>query len=94
MQAVFKEMGYASWQGLSFAETKAKAAPFRETIKETWARLKRAHPEMQSAAQPFVKKKWGEREYFIVQVRGWLRVEGGVDSGYGSGSGYACTNLK
>ena len=24
MQAVFKEMGYASWQGLSFAETKAK----------------------------------------------------------------------
>ena len=43
-------MGYAGWVGLSTADRKAKSAPFRETIKDTWARMKRAMPEMQSAA--------------------------------------------
>ena len=50
MQAVFEKMGYAGWVGLSAAELKAKSAPFREVMKDTWARLKRAKPEMQSAA--------------------------------------------
>jgi len=35
--------------------------------KDTWARLKRSKPEMQSASHPFVKDKWDERAYFLVQ---------------------------
>ena len=60
-------MGYPSWLGLDAAETKEKSAPYRAAIKELWARLKRSQPEMQSAARPYVKPKWGEREYFLVQ---------------------------
>ena len=44
-QAVFEQMGYASWTGLSAGETKKKAAPIRELMKDTWARLKRADSE-------------------------------------------------
>ena len=36
-------------------------------MRESWARLKRAKPELQSAAQPFVKPKWDETAYFGVQ---------------------------
>ena len=54
-QEVFKLMGYASWVDLSHIEIKEKSAPFRDAIKETWARLKRSQPELQSAAKPFVK---------------------------------------
>ena len=50
VQAVFEKMGYEGWVGLSASEKKLKSAPFREIIKEQWARLKRAKPEMQSAA--------------------------------------------
>ena len=50
VQAVFEKMGYEGWVGLSASEKKSKSAPFREIIKEQWARLKRAKPEMQSAA--------------------------------------------
>ena len=49
-QAVFPKMDYAGWVGLSAVELKAKSAPFREAMKDTWTRLKRANPEMQSAA--------------------------------------------
>ena len=66
-KAVFAKMGYPSWVGLSHEETRVKSAPYRELIKETWARLKRAQPEQQSAAKPFVKAKWDERAYYIVQ---------------------------
>ena len=68
-QVVFPMMGYEEWQGLSATELRAKAAPYRVGIKEEWARLRRAFPEMQSAAKPFVKDKWDETAYFIVQVR-------------------------
>ena len=71
-QVVFPLMGYDGWQGLSSTELRAKAAPFRVVIKEEWARLRRAFPEMQSAAKPFVKEKWDEVAYFIVQV--WVRA--------------------
>ena len=67
-QYVFKQMEYADWSELAWSEIKEKAAPFREIIKETWARLKRAKPEMRSGEKPFVKEKWDELAYFIVQV--------------------------
>ena len=66
-QRVFGMMGYASWKDLSFAEAKVKASPYREALRESWARLKRAMPEQQSAAKPFVKPKWDETAYFGVQ---------------------------
>ena len=75
-QVVFKQMGYASWVELTTLEAKQKATPFRMAIKETWARLKRAKPEMQTAAKPFVKEKWDERAYFLVQVRDTLPSSG------------------
>jgi hypothetical protein len=47
---------------------KVKAQPFAEAIKETWTRLRRAYPQAQSAAKPFVKDKWDENAvYFTVQ---------------------------
>ena len=49
-QAVFGQMGYASWAGLSAAETKLKAAPIRALIQDTWARLKRARIRIELAA--------------------------------------------
>ena len=67
-QEVFQLMGYKEWTDLSVRERKMAAAPFRDMIKEQWARLRRAKPEMQSAAKPFVKEKWDERAYFLVQV--------------------------
>ena len=66
-QHVFAMKGYKSWTGLSAAATKEKAAPYRAALAEGWKRLKRAHPELQSAARPFVKPKWCERTYFLVQ---------------------------
>lgn len=68
VQFVFKEMGYEEWAKLSERDARAKAVPFRDIIKETWQRLKRAKPELQLGAKPFVKGKWDERAYFIVQV--------------------------
>jgi|LauGreDrversion4_1035100.scaffolds.fasta_scaffold799738_1 chorismate mutase len=50
LQAVFERMGYAEWVGLSTHDKKVKSAPYRELIKDTWARLKRSKPEMQSAS--------------------------------------------
>lgn len=50
LQAVFERMGYAEWVGLSTEDKKVKSAPYRELIKDTWARLKRSKPEMQSAS--------------------------------------------
>ena len=64
---VFKMKAYDGWTELSPSELKVKCAPYKEIIKETWARLKRAMPEMQSAAKPFVKHKWDERAVFLVQ---------------------------
>ena len=69
VQLVFAGMGYIGWTGLTAQETRAKAQPFREEIKNEWARLRRAMPEMQSAAKPFVKAKWDENAYFLVQVQ-------------------------
>ena len=59
---------YAEWQGLSSTDLRVKAAPYRLIIKEEWARLRRAFPEMQSAAKPFVKEKWDEKAFYLVQV--------------------------
>ena len=73
-------MGYPSWCGLSAAESKEKSAPVRELIQATWARLKRAHPEAQSAAHPFVKPKWDERAYFLVQDALYERMDDAVIS--------------
>ena len=67
-QEVFQMMEYEEWKDLNMRERKINAAPFRDAIHEQWARLKRAKPEMQSAAKPFVKEKWDERAYCIVQV--------------------------
>ena len=64
---VFELEEYDGWTGLSFEERKAKAEPFAQMIDNTWARLKRALPEMQSAAKPFEKGKWDERGLFLVQ---------------------------
>ena len=50
LQAVFERMGYAEWVGLSTHDKKVNSAPYRELIKDTWARLKRSKPEMQSAS--------------------------------------------
>jgi hypothetical protein len=50
LQAVFERMGYTEWVGLSTHDKKVKSAPYRELIKDTWARLKRSKPEMQSAS--------------------------------------------
>ena len=66
-QIVFAQLGYAGWSGLGRAEMKAKAQPFAEAIKEQWTRLRRAMPEMQSSAKPFVKEKWDETAVFLVQ---------------------------
>ena len=60
-------MNYEGWVGLTSKQRKAKSAPFKEAIQDMWKRLKRAYPEMQTAAKPFVKKKWDERAYFLVQ---------------------------
>lgn len=67
-------MGYKEWVGLTSSEARVKAFPYRTELREEWSRLKRAYPEMQSAAKPFVKEKWDETAYFLVQVR-W---DGGV----------------
>lgn len=66
---VFPEMGYNGWANLSHTELKEKAAPYRFAIQDEWTRLKRAAPNAQSAAKPFVKEKWDELAFFIVQVR-------------------------
>ena len=50
LQAVFEKMGYAEWVALSTEDKKVKSAPYRVLIKDTWARLKRSKPEMQSAS--------------------------------------------
>ena len=47
---MFPQLGLKGWTGLGETELKKKAAPFRATIAQTWLRLKRALPEMQSAA--------------------------------------------
>jgi hypothetical protein len=57
-QAVFEQMGYASWTGLSAAETKKKAAPIRELMKDTWARLKRTD--------------WDRTRCWLAVAAGWL----------------------
>ena len=72
---VFPEMGYDGWANLSHTELKEKAAPYRYAIQDEWTRLKRAAPNAQSAAKPFVKEKWDELAFFIVQVR--VSYEGG-----------------
>ena len=66
-QRVFTHAGYPSWQGLTTKELKERAVPFRATIYEQWTRLRRALPEMHSASTPFVKPKWDERTYHLVQ---------------------------
>ena len=66
-QMIFTMEGYEGWAHLTPAEARAKAVPFREAIREEWARLKRSQPEQLSAAKPFVKPKWDERAYFLVQ---------------------------
>jgi hypothetical protein len=83
-QVVFPMMGYVDWQGLSSTALRVKAAPFRLIVKEEWARLRRAFPEMQSAAKPFVKEKWDETAFFLVQVREGQRVRASREgAGYG-----------
>jgi len=77
-QRVFPRLGLEGWTELSEAELKKKAAPFRATIAQTWLRLKRALPEMQSAAHPFVKSKWDERAYFMVQDALYGQMDDGV----------------
>ena len=47
VQLVFGAMGYSGWVGLSAAEARKQAAPFREELKDAWARMKRAQPEQQ-----------------------------------------------
>ena len=79
-QRVFPHLKVEGWVGLSEAELKAKAAPVRATIAQTWLRLKRALPEMQSAAHPFVKPKWDERAYFLVQDALYERMDDAVIS--------------
>jgi len=64
---VFVELDYKGWSGLSRSDMKVKAQPFAEAIKETWTRLRRAYPQAQSAAKPFVKDKWDENAVFTVQ---------------------------
>ena len=49
-QSVFEAMGYPSWQELSAHEVKARRKEYHEVIGDAWARLKRAHPEAESAA--------------------------------------------
>ena len=71
-------MDYESWKDLSHEEAKMKAAPFRVALRESWARLKRAKPEQQSAAQPFVKPKWDETAYFGVQDDVFEGMDDGV----------------
>ena len=52
---------------LSRSEMKVKAHPYREAMKETWVRLRRAHPAMMSSAKPFVKNKWDVQALKVVQ---------------------------
>ena len=56
-QKVFPKIGYASWQGLSGAELRERAKPFSERLADTWVRMRRTFPEMQSSSKPFVKEK-------------------------------------
>ena len=79
-QRVFAEKGYASWVGLSGEALKEKAAPYRRALAEGWKRLKRACPEMQSAAKPFQKPKWDDRTYFLVQDGIYDRMDSGAVS--------------
>ena len=65
---MFPALKYKGFVGLTARELKEKAVPFRDAIKETWARLKRAKPEMNTSAMPFVKEKWDELAYYLVQV--------------------------
>ena len=62
-QRVFPKL-YEAWQDLSVAELRERAKPFSAMLAETWIRLRRAFPEMQSSSKPFVKEKWPELAVF------------------------------
>ena len=70
-------MGYEGWVGLSRTAMKEKARPYSEAIYDTWIRMKRAMPEMQSSAMPFVKEKWDETAVFLVQDELYQQIDTG-----------------
>ena len=75
VQLVFPRMGYDGWCGLSKSAMKQKAQPYSEAIKETWVRLRRSQPEMQSSAKPFVKEKWDDLAVMQVQDAVYAKMD-------------------
>jgi hypothetical protein len=66
---VFVSLKYKGWTGLNEHELHKKAEPFKFAVREQWQRLKRSDKDLTSTLKPFVKTKWCDNAYFLVQAR-------------------------
>jgi len=74
-QKVFPMMGMPGWTGLEKNELQARAAPFKDAIKDYWSRLKESRDEVEDLGRSLRKEKWDDLTYFLVQDACMGRLE-------------------